>query len=112
MHYVIYPDTLFVENFICNLLFLTFMKSLFFPAAKGKRIFLAASITAICNTLVSILLFHMGLLRKESGAETPYGTGTPYWASRQSVRWYRLTCADHQNLRWHGSYHLCTAGSP
>ena len=58
MHYVIYPDTLFVENFICNLLFLTFMKSLFFPAAKGKRIFLAASITAICNTLVSILLFH------------------------------------------------------
>ena len=58
MHYVIYPDTLFLENFICNLLFLTFMKSLFFPAAKGKRIFLTAGITAICNTLVSILLFH------------------------------------------------------
>lgn len=58
MHYVIYPDTLFMENFICNLLFLTFLKSLFFPAAKGKRIFLAAAITALCNTLASILFFH------------------------------------------------------
>ena len=58
MHYVIYPDTLFMENFICNLLFLAFMKSLFFPSAKGKRIFLAAGMTAICNTLISILLFH------------------------------------------------------
>ena len=62
MHYVIYPDTLFLENFICNLLFLTFLKSLFFPAAKGKRIFRAAVMTAICNTLVSILFFRCNLL--------------------------------------------------
>ena len=57
MHYVIYPDTLFLENLICNLLFLTFLKGLFFPAAKGKRIFLAAAVTALCNTLASILFF-------------------------------------------------------
>ena len=57
MHYVIYPDTLFLENFICNLLFLTFLKSLFFPAAKGKRILLAAVVTAVCNVLASILFF-------------------------------------------------------
>lgn len=58
MHYVIYPDTLFMENLICNLLFLTFMKSLFFPAAKGKKILFAAAVTALCNTLASILFFH------------------------------------------------------
>ena len=58
MHYVIYPDTLFMENLICNLLFLTFLKRLFFPAAKGKRIFLAAFLTALCNTCASILFFH------------------------------------------------------
>lgn len=62
MHYVIYPDTLFMENFICNLLFLTFLKSLFFPAAKGKRIFRAAVMTAMCNTMVSILFFRCNLL--------------------------------------------------
>lgn len=62
MHYVIYPDTLFMENLICNLLFLTFLKSLFFPAAKGKRIFLAAAVTALCNTLASIMFFHCILL--------------------------------------------------
>lgn len=58
MHYVIYPDTLFLENFICNLLFLAFMKSLFFPAATWKRIVLAGAVTALCNTLASILFFH------------------------------------------------------
>lgn len=57
MHYVIYPDTLFLENFICNLLFLAFMKSLFFPAAAWKRIVLAGAVTALCNTLASILFF-------------------------------------------------------
>ena len=57
MHYVIYPDSLFMENLICNLLFLTFLKSLFFPAAKGKKIFLAAVMTALCNTFSSILFF-------------------------------------------------------
>ena len=57
MHYVIYPDSLFMENLICNLLFLTFLKSLFFPAAKGKKIFLAAVLTALCNTFSSILFF-------------------------------------------------------
>ena len=62
MHYVIYPDTLFLENFICNLLFLTFLKSLFFPAAKGKRIFGAAVMTALCNTYVSILFFRCNLI--------------------------------------------------
>lgn len=57
MYYVIYPDTLFLENLICNLLFLTFLKSLFFPAAKGKKVFMAAAVTALCNTLASILFF-------------------------------------------------------
>ena len=61
MHYVIYPDTLFLENFICNLLFLTFLKSLFFPAAKGKRILGAAVMTALCNTYVSIIFFRCNL---------------------------------------------------
>ena len=37
VHYVIYPDTLFVENFICNLLFLIFLKKLFFPAVLVLR---------------------------------------------------------------------------
>lgn len=58
MHYVIYPDTLFLENLVCNLLFLAFFKKLFFPAAKWKRIGIAAGITAMSNTLVSILFFH------------------------------------------------------
>ena len=57
MHYIIYPDTLFLENFLCNLLFLAFMKGLFFPAATWKRIFLAGIVTALCNTLASILFF-------------------------------------------------------
>ena len=57
MHYIIYPDTLFMENLICNLLFLAFMKGLFFPAATWKRIFFAGSMTALCNTLASILFF-------------------------------------------------------
>lgn len=57
MHYVIYPDTLFLENLICNLLFLGFMKSLFFPAATWKKLILASAVTALCNTLASILFF-------------------------------------------------------
>ena len=57
MHYVIYPDTLFMENLICNLLFLAFLKSLFFPSATWKRILLAGTLSALCNTLVSILFF-------------------------------------------------------
>ncbi len=58
MHYVIYPDTLFLENFICNLLFLAFMKGLFFPVAPWKRIIFAGAVTALCNTLASIMFFH------------------------------------------------------
>ena len=58
MHYVIYPDLLFIENFICNVLFLTFFKSLFFPAATWKRILLAGTMTALCNTCASILFFN------------------------------------------------------
>lgn len=57
MHYVIYPDTLFLENMICNLLFLAFLKGLFFPTATWKRIGFAAVMTALSNTLVSILFF-------------------------------------------------------
>lgn len=57
MHYVIYPDTLFLENMICNLLFLAFFKSLFFPAATWKKIFWAGGFGALCNTLVSVLFF-------------------------------------------------------
>lgn len=57
MHYIIYPDTLFMENLICNLLFLTFMKHLFFSDASWKRVFLASAVTAFCNTLISILFF-------------------------------------------------------
>jgi len=64
MHYVIYPDTLFLENFICNLLFLAFMKGLFFQNAPWKRIILAGAVTALCNTLASILFFHcIGILQ-------------------------------------------------
>ena len=76
MHYVIYPDTLFLENLLCNLLFLTFMKSLFFPAATWKRIFLAGSMTALCNTLASILFFRciwilqLGVLLPAAGIMT------------------------------------------
>ncbi len=57
MHYVIYPDLLFLENFLCNVLFLIFFKSLFFHAATWKRILLAGITTAVCNTFVSILFF-------------------------------------------------------
>ena len=57
MHYVIYPDTLFLENILCNGLFLIFMKSLFFPETTWKKIFLASLVTALCNTLASILFF-------------------------------------------------------
>lgn len=57
MHYVIYPDTLFMENLVCNLLFLAFLKTLFFPDTTWKRIFFAGAVSALCNTLVSILFF-------------------------------------------------------
>ena len=57
MHYVIYPDTLFLENFIVNLIFLFFLKSRFFHAVKGRKIVQAALMTAVCNTLTSILFF-------------------------------------------------------
>ena len=57
MHYIIYPDTLFFENLLCNLLFLALMKSLFFQAATWKRIFFAGTLTALCNTLAFILFF-------------------------------------------------------
>lgn len=64
MHYVIYPDTLFMEHLICNLLFLAFLKSLFFPHATWKRILFAGSVSALCNTLVSILFFrHLWILQ-------------------------------------------------
>lgn len=62
MHYIIYPDTLFLENFICNLLFMVFMRNLLFPTARGGRILLAASLTALCNTIASILFFHSSWL--------------------------------------------------
>lgn len=58
MQYIIYPDFLFLENFLCNLLFLAFLKGLFFPAATWKKIFLAGGVTAFCNTFASILFFH------------------------------------------------------
>ena len=58
MHYIIYPDTLFLENFICNLLFLWFLKTFLFPTARGGRLLLTACLTALCNTLASILFFH------------------------------------------------------
>ena len=58
MRYVIYPDLLFVENILCNLLFLSFLKGLFFPASTWKKIFKGSFITACCNTLVSVLFFH------------------------------------------------------
>lgn len=57
MHYVIYPDTLLLENFICNLLLLEFLKPAIFPAATGNRIFLASFATAACNTMASLLFF-------------------------------------------------------
>lgn len=57
MHYVIYPDTLFLENFLCNLLFLWFLNQTFFHTASWKRLFLAAFLTAVCNTLASLLFF-------------------------------------------------------
>ena len=58
MYYIIYPDTLFLENFLCNLILLVFLRYLIFPAATGKKIVLASTATAFCNTLGSILFFH------------------------------------------------------
>lgn len=81
MHYVIYPDTLFLENFICNLLFMAFLKFLFFQSARGKKILLGAFFTAICNTLASILFFHctviiqVGVLFPVSGLAVCYAMG-------------------------------------
>lgn len=64
MYYVIYPDTLFLENLICNVCFLLVMKFLYFPDAGGRRILLAGSLTALCNTLASILFFHCSWILK------------------------------------------------
>lgn len=57
MHYIIYPDTLFLENFFCNLLLLYFLRQFLFPAATGKKIVFASAAIALCNTLGSILFF-------------------------------------------------------
>ena len=57
MHYIIYPDMLFLENFLCNLLLLYFLKPFLFPAATGKKMILAGAATALCNTLGAILFF-------------------------------------------------------
>lgn len=43
MHYVIFPDTLFLENLICDLCFLSFMKMLFFLTPREKEFFLPQS---------------------------------------------------------------------
>ena len=73
MQYIIYPDLLFLENLICNFLFLLFLKSLFFQASTWKRLFLGSVVTAICNTLASILFFQciwilkIGVLMPASG---------------------------------------------
>lgn len=57
MYYIIYPDMLFLENFLCNLCFLLAMKALFFPNAAVRKIVLAGGAAALCNTLASILFF-------------------------------------------------------
>lgn len=57
MQYVIYPDMLFFENFLCNVSLLVFFKYLLFPAATGKKIILASLAVSLCNTLGSILFF-------------------------------------------------------
>ena len=62
MQYIIYPDTLFLENFLCNVCLLVFLKYLLFPAATGKKIILASLATALCNTLGSILFFRSILI--------------------------------------------------
>ena len=78
MQYIIYPDLIFLENFICNLLFLTFLKSLFFPVSTWKKILMGSFITAFCNTLASILFFQaiwilkMGVLLPASGIMVCY----------------------------------------
>ena len=78
MNYIIYPDTLFLENLVCNLVFLAFMKSMFFPAATWKRILFAGMMTAFCNTLASILFFRciwilqLGVLLPAAGVMVCY----------------------------------------
>lgn len=70
MHYVIYPDTLFLENLICNLCFLFLMKGFFFPDAAGKRLLFAGICSALCNTAASLLFFHSAWILK-TGALFP-----------------------------------------
>lgn len=78
MHYVIYPDSLFMENFLCNLLFLWFLNHTFFHSASWKRVVLAAVLTAVCNTLASLLFFRCiwilqtGILLPAAGLMTCY----------------------------------------
>lgn len=61
MHYVIYPDTLFLENLLCNLLFLIFVKVLFFQTLSWKKLLFTGTAVALCNTLASILFFRWGI---------------------------------------------------
>ena len=58
MQYIIYPDMLFLENFLCNMILMVFLKYLMFPDATGKKMILASLAVAFCNTLGSILFFH------------------------------------------------------
>lgn len=60
MHYVIYPDTLFLENLLCNLLFMIFVKVLCFQTLSWKRLVLTGTAVALCNTLISVLFFRWG----------------------------------------------------
>ena len=57
MQYIIYPDMLFLENFLCNMILMVFLKYLMFPDATGKKMILASLAVAFCNTLGSILFF-------------------------------------------------------
>lgn len=95
MHYVIYPDTLFMEHLVCNLLFLTFFKNLFFPHTTWKRILIAGASGALCNTLVSILFFK-SLWILQTGVMLPAaGAMMLYCANLKDIKrilylWYQM----------------------
>lgn len=57
MHYIIYPDTLFLENFLCNLLFLIFLKNRFFSAITWNRVILTAGVTALLSTVAMLVWY-------------------------------------------------------
>ncbi|MGN0334077.1 MAG: sigma-E processing peptidase SpoIIGA [Lachnospiraceae bacterium] len=64
MHYEIYPDTLFLENLLCNLLFLGIVKRCLVHAVTWKECIFAAVLTAAVNTVGSILCFrHFWILQ-------------------------------------------------